>query len=280
MTARVSVCVPTYNSAHHVEATIRSVLDQSFVDFEVLVVDDASTDGTADVLGKFDDPRVKVRCNSSNLGAVANWNRARDDAVGTYVKVLCGDDVLYPDCLAVQTDVLDRHPEVALVAGHRDIVDDDGRIVMRSRGLAGMRGEVAGLEAIRRIARSGTNPLGEPAAVLVRRSALERAGPFRAELPYMIDVDMWCRVIRHGSLFALDRTVCAFRLTAGSWSERLAREQGREARAFVRSLRREVPEALSAADELAGIARASSLGLGRRALYGFLALQRTARRVR
>lgn len=280
MTARVSVCLPTYDSAAHVGETVRSVLDQTFADFELVVVDDASTDGTLEVLEKFDDPRMEVRRNPSNLGAVANWNRATEDAVGAYVKVLCGDDVLYPDCLAVQVEVLDRHPGVALVAGRRDVVDDDGRVVVRNRGLAGMRGEVAGPEAVRRIARSGTNPLGEPAAVLVRRGALEAAGPFRADLPYVLDVDMWCRVLRHGSLFALDRTVCAFRLATGSWSERLAPHQGAQARAFVRSLRSEAPGALTAADEAAGVVRASGLGAGRRALYGLLALRRAARRVR
>src|SRR5205823_2087273 len=117
-----------------------------------------------------------------------------------------------------QLEAIDADAGVVLVASRRDIVDEAGAIVFRRRGLGRLSGKVPGPQALRAVVRAGTNPFGEPAAVLFRTSAFRSAGPFRADLPYVIDIDMWCRILQGGDLYACRETLCAFRLRSGSWS--------------------------------------------------------------
>src|SRR6476659_4666435 len=128
----VSVVIPSFESANHIGAAIGSVLDQTMADLEVVVVDDGSRDGTLEVVRSFRDPRVRVLANAQRIGAAGNWNRALDAARGRYVKLLCGDDVLYRHCLERQAQVLDSHPDVAMVACRRDIVGGSGRVLLRA----------------------------------------------------------------------------------------------------------------------------------------------------
>ncbi|MCH8899611.1 MAG: glycosyltransferase family 2 protein, partial [Acidobacteria bacterium] len=96
---RVSVSVPMYNGADHISECIESVLAQTYADFELVLVDDASGDGTVEVARSFDDARIRIIENSERLGAAGNWNAALHHSRGTYVKVLSHDDVIYPTCL-------------------------------------------------------------------------------------------------------------------------------------------------------------------------------------
>lgn len=263
--------IPSFESAQHIGAAIGSVLGQTMPHLEVVVVDDGSRDGTLDVVRSFRDSRVRVIEGGSRIGAAGNWNRAAQEARGYYVKLLCGDDVLYPDCLERQVDVLATRPEVAIVACKRDIVSATGRVLLRSRGLAGMSGVVDGKEAIKRTVLSGTNTLGEPAAVMVRTEVMARCGPFSGRLPYVIDLDMWLRVLTHGDLFAIDEALCAFRVLGRSWSVQLARYQSRDARVLFRRVRTQHPTVVTVWHELVGGLRAESLAAGRRTFYGIWA---------
>ena len=91
-TPTVSVCIPTYNGEQYVERTIRSVLAQTYKDFELVVRDDGSTDATLDVVQRIDDSRVRIVAGRKNVGAGANFDLAASEATGTYVKLLCQDD--------------------------------------------------------------------------------------------------------------------------------------------------------------------------------------------
>ena len=137
----VSVCIPTYNSAAFVAETIESVLAQDHPSFELVIADHGSTDETAEVVRGYEhDPRVRLVIGEPGGGAQANWNRVTDLARGEYIKLVCADDPLYAGCLSQQAAVLDENPDVVLVASKRDIVDAQGRMVMRGRGLGGLQG--------------------------------------------------------------------------------------------------------------------------------------------
>jgi glycosyltransferase involved in cell wall biosynthesis len=115
----VSVCVPAYKAERFIAATIESVLAQTTEDWELVVVDDASPDGTYDVAARYaGDGRVRVARNATNLGPVGNWNHVVAQARGRYVKLLCSDDLLYPR-LARQASALDAHPEAGMAASRR-----------------------------------------------------------------------------------------------------------------------------------------------------------------
>jgi glycosyltransferase involved in cell wall biosynthesis len=234
-----------------------------------VVCDDASTDGTLAIVERVADARVRIVRSAENLGAARNWDRAVGEARGAYVKLLCQDDTLRPTCLERQAAALDAAADgtVALVACRRDLIDDHDRVVMRDRGLRHVEGRIAGREMIRRIARSGTNPVGEPSATLARRDVLSRSGGFDPSERYMIDVDMWTRLLAGGDLHYIPESLCTFRLASTSWSARLARDQARQARHFVRKLRSRHPDVVGPVDVARGLVAATVLGWGRRLLY-------------
>jgi glycosyltransferase involved in cell wall biosynthesis len=272
VTPTVSVCIPAYNSERHLAATIDSVLCQSLTDLELIIVDDCSSDKSAAIARRFTDPRIRLFVNATNVGAAANWNRACTLASGNYVKLLCGDDIMYPTCLERQVAAYEAGASIALVASRRDIIDDNGRTLLRRRGLAGMSTVVSGEVAVRRAVRSGTNPFGEPVCVLMRKDLLQQAGPFRAFTQYMMDLDMWCRLLSSGDLYAIDEPLAAFRVQDRSWSHAVANNQSVHAHALFFEMRRDRPDLISGWDVLAGALRASSLCVARRTGYRLLEL--------
>lgn len=116
-TPLVSVLIPTYNRAGLTMEAVRSVLSQSLQDFEIIVADNCSDDGSAEQLAEFcrGDARIRFLCNSTNLGPVGNWRVCLEAASGRYIKWLWSDDLLDPECLQRCTDVLENHPAAAFV---------------------------------------------------------------------------------------------------------------------------------------------------------------------
>lgn len=266
-TPTISVCVPTYNGAQYVERTIGSVLAQTFADFELVVRDDGSTDETLELVQRIDDSRVRIVAGRERAGAGANFALAVAEACGTYVKLLCQDDVLYPECLERQLAAIRAEPEVVMVSCHRDIVDDHDRVVYRGRGWRGVSGVLDGGRVMRATVRAGTNILGEPSAVLCDRRAFEAAGGFDTSCAYMIDLEAWMRLLERGSLHYLPDSLCTFRVSQHSWSAQLRRSQAREARELLRTLRARHPEAVTRADLAVGLTKPTLLSVARRGVF-------------
>jgi len=113
---KVSILIPVFNRHEYIAQCIQSALDQTFTDFEVVIVDNASDDGTWEICQQFAaaDKRVRIFRNESNIGPVRNWRRCAQEAKGEYSKILFSDDCLEPDCLREMVPRLDDM-EVALV---------------------------------------------------------------------------------------------------------------------------------------------------------------------
>jgi len=229
----VSVCMPVYRSERYIGAAIRSVLEQTFTDWELIVVDDCSPDRTFDIVRSFDDSRMRVSRNARNLGPEGNWNRVLAQATGRYIKLLPGDDTLYPSCLERQVRVLSEQggEDIALVSCARDVIDRNGRKVLTAR-VPG-HGRIGGAQLIRRNVRYGTNIIGEPGAVLFRADIARRIGGFDASLGYVIDLDYWLRLLRHGDGYIIPDALCTFRLSGENWSVELGRARRRHFLQFV-----------------------------------------------
>jgi glycosyltransferase involved in cell wall biosynthesis len=269
MTPTVSVCVPTYNGAAFLAETLESVLGQTYDDFELVVVDDASTDATLDIARKLVDARVRVVVNDERLGASANFARAVSLAQGKYVKLLCQDDTLYPECLGRQVAAMEAGAahDVVLVGCKRDIIDEHGRVIYGSRGWRTASGVVDGAAAIRAVVRAGTNLIGEPSSTLCRRDVFEKAGGYASDRQYMIDLDAWVRMLDLGRLSYVAEPLCTFRVSRHSWSARLARDQARQARAELRSIQAAHSANVTRADLFVGIARSIVYAWARRAVF-------------
>lgn len=109
--------MPTYNVAPYVKEAVESVLRQSYADFELLVIDDCSTDGTLDVVRVIDDPRIRIVQNERNLGLADNLNRGLSLIDTELVARMDGDDIAEPHWLKSEVDYLDAHPEVGICGG-------------------------------------------------------------------------------------------------------------------------------------------------------------------
>src|SRR5712664_3536185 len=111
----LSVLMPAYNAERFIESTVKSVLGQTFENFEFLVVDDCSIDSTAQILSNIKDPRVRVLRNEKNLGIVGSLNRAALEARGHYIARIDADDLCFPTRFAKQIHFLDRNPDIRLL---------------------------------------------------------------------------------------------------------------------------------------------------------------------
>ncbi len=271
----VSVCIPVFNCEQYLRFAIESVLQQTLHDFELVVIDNHSTDATLQVAWSYGDPRVRVIENDENLGAEANWNKALGVARGRLIKILCADDLLYPSCLEKQAGVLSdpRNAGVALVTCRRDVIDGNGRVLMQ-RGLSNYHGRMAGLELIRKSIRAGTNLVGEPAAVMLRRDLLDGSSRFDGANPYVIDLDFWCRLLLDGDLYAIGNTLAAFRVSSGSWSVEVGRNQSRDFCRFINKIAAQPAYRLTPVDKGLGKTRAVINGILRQIFYRVALRQR------
>src|SRR5580704_15894010 len=127
----ISVLMPAYNTERYILQSVQSVLGQTFEDFELLVIDDCSTDATAKILSSIDDRRLRVLRNERNLGVVGSLNHGMGQARGRYIARIDADDLCLPTRFAKQKTYLDLHPDVVMVGTEMSVLD--GGQVRRSR---------------------------------------------------------------------------------------------------------------------------------------------------
>ncbi len=123
----LSVVMSTYNRAHLLKETVESVLNQSFSNFEFIIIDDCSTDNTAGILRSFNDERIKVLTNSQNKGCTFNYHIAHNLAKGKYVAHIDDDDMCFPNRFEKQLDVLKRNSEISLLGTFVETFGENAR---------------------------------------------------------------------------------------------------------------------------------------------------------
>ncbi|HWZ16329.1 MAG TPA: glycosyltransferase family 2 protein [Mucilaginibacter sp.] len=204
---KVSVLIPLYNCRNYIEEAIESVLNQTFKNFELIIVDNCSTDDSYELIQKYkEDHRVKIFQNETNIGMARNWNQCLLYAGGDYIKFLCADDYFRPDLLAVYVNVMDENSTVSLVTSRR-VVLYGKKEEMIDIYFVGLK---SGKEVYNDTILNYINPIGEPTTVMFRRKHLY-AGMFNADLHWMTDIDYWLRLCREGDVYFLENTYCVFR---------------------------------------------------------------------
>jgi glycosyltransferase involved in cell wall biosynthesis len=264
----VSIVIPCYQNVRFIERTIDSALAQTYSDFELLIADHGSTDGTWEAVQRYAaDPRVRLMQTEPGGGAERNWNRVTEAARGEYIKLLCGDDLIYTECVSKQVEALQANPSAGVCAVQRDLIDISDGVLLSGRGLMGLHGVEPGPIAIRAIVRAGTNLLGEPGCVLVKAEVLRKVGYWSATYPYLIDQYTYMRMLELTDLVVVEETLAAFRVSNTQWSVHLATEQGSQAGAVHRHFREDLPEVISKWDERIGTVRAFRTAWARRTAY-------------
>ncbi|MFT4246116.1 MAG: glycosyltransferase [Micrococcaceae bacterium] len=275
MTPKVSVVLPCYNNADFIEQTLASILNQSYEDYEVIVADHSSTDGSAEILNKYaDHDKVTVLSPTERSGgALRNWNRVSKVATGKYLKLVCGDDMLARDILVKQVKAFEENPEVAVVSCTRNIITSDGKVLIQNRGLPGTSGLIPGKIAMRKTVLAGTNIFGEPAAVLLKRELLAKVGYWNDNNEYYIDAGTYVKLLVHGDLYAIQEPLASFRLSDAQWSVKLAKQQAAQAANFHREVEKLTPDTITKMDIIRGDSVARAQAMARRAVYLWLTKQ-------
>ncbi|HEX8136033.1 MAG TPA: glycosyltransferase [Pyrinomonadaceae bacterium] len=211
--AEVSVCIPTYNGSSYVGEAISSVLAQSFTDFELIVVDDSSTDGTDAVISSFQDERLKQFKNRNRLGLVGNWNKCLELARGAYVCLFHQDDIMLRENLERKVRLLREHPNVGLVYSKVEQVDGEGRLIEGYKvwDESNPREDCVqhGLDYFATLF-SGENIICCP-SVVTRRECYDKLGHFDSRLPFTADWEMWLRIATHYDVAYLAEPLIRYR---------------------------------------------------------------------
>jgi len=209
----VSVCIPTYNNGPFIVETLQSIINQSCKDLEIIVVDDCSTDDTMEKVTSVQDVRIKVYKNDRNLGMHGNWQRSLDLASGHYIKLVCGDDLLSPQCIEKQLSAFAAkgNEDLVLVGCKRSIIMEDGKESFGSFYKL-FPGKYTGRAALRLCAIFGTNLIGEPMTVLFKGDVFREQKIRLGSNNYMIDLDLYSRLLKYGKLLMLPEKLASFRI--------------------------------------------------------------------
>jgi glycosyltransferase involved in cell wall biosynthesis len=221
----VTVCIPTYNRARLLRECIGSVLAQTFEDFDLVVADNASEDGTEAVVASFGDDRIQYARAPRNLGAHANWERCLQLARGQFVVLLSDDDLMWPDNLEAKLATLRAHPRVGLVHSKYDVLDEEGRVVhANSTWGHGPEREVDAVEPGHEVLAAmllGSN-IVNASSVVFRRACYERLHGFTTRLRLAYDWEYWMRIAVYYDIAFLARPLIGWRVHMASQTSQRA----------------------------------------------------------
>src|SRR3989344_2183131 len=122
---RVSVIMPVYNGEKYIADSVQSVLAQTFTDFELIIINDSSTDKTLEVLRRFKDARISIQTNEKNIGSGASRTNAINASTAEYIAILDADDLAFPTRFEKQVAFMDAHPDFGMLATWVRIIDKE-----------------------------------------------------------------------------------------------------------------------------------------------------------
>lgn len=215
----VTVCIPTYNRASLLKETIESVLLQTFHDFTLLIVDNASEDATEAVVGSFDDSRINYVRNAQNIGLRGNWNRCLTLARGQYISILPDDDLMMPENLEAKIGVLNSHAQVGLVHSKFHAIDGAGKIIRYNTNWGhGPDRESDAIESGQDVLKEmllTCNLINVP-TIIFRRACYEKLGGFTDRLSLTLDWEYWMRIAVYYDIAFLASPLIKWRIHSGS----------------------------------------------------------------
>jgi glycosyltransferase involved in cell wall biosynthesis len=206
----ISVVLPAFNCEAYLGKAIRSVLEQTFTDFELIIINDGSTDNTEFVILSFPDPRIVYLKNPANRGLIYTLNRAIEVAQGNYIARMDADDICLPERLAKQKEFLDKHPEMAVVATTIDYINEKEE----KTGSWERDRKIISPEQIRR-KMPFENCIAHPTIMI--RSGIMKTYKYKSYQENIEDYDLWLRLLNRGLAIAkINEPLVLYRLHSDS----------------------------------------------------------------
>ncbi|MFB2772958.1 glycosyltransferase [Pelatocladus sp. BLCC-F211] len=213
---KISIVIPAYNSEKTIKYAIESVLKQTLNDFELIIINDGSTDSTLEVISQFKDPRIKV-FSFENAGGNVSRNRGLERATAEFVSFLDADDIWTSDKLESQLHALKENPQAAVAYSWTDYIDEQGKLLFSGTHITA-NGNVYEQLIVSNFLENGSNPL-------ISREALVQLDGFDEDLTAAQDWDMWLRLAQNFDFIAVPRVQILYRISANSLSTNLARQE-------------------------------------------------------
>jgi glycosyltransferase involved in cell wall biosynthesis len=227
--ALVSICIPTYNGAPFITEAMDSAIAQTYPNLEIVVSDDASTDGTLDIIETY-----KTKTNipiyiyhHQPKGIGANWNHCIKHAKGDYIKFLFQDDVLALTCVEKMVNILEDYPNLGLVASKREFIventmktdainewietfgDLQNHLNLPKSEINTLDHSIFGLQLFYG---SPLNKIGEPSVVMFRKSLIDEVGYLNEDLKQILDYEYWYRILKKYPIAIINKPLVKFRL--------------------------------------------------------------------
>lgn len=242
MPPKISVLLPIYRGEPYLRQTLDALLGQTFGDFEIVVVNDASPDASRQVIATYTDRRIRLLDNPVNLGQTGSLQLALEQAQGEYLARQDQDDICLPERFAQQVAFLDCHPEVGVLGTNYGVIDQHGRLLMDT--VVDYPPETLAEMAWRLL---WTDRLVD-SSVMFRRTAAAQVGGYDLRHRYAQDYDLWVRLSFVTGVARLPNTLLHLRIHNASASSRYAEAQDLEVVAIIQSaLSRVLSEPVSAA---------------------------------
>jgi len=225
----VSICIPTYNGSQYLRECLDSVLTQSFSNYQVIIVDDQSSDNTWEILTQYasQDDRIQLFKNEHNLGLVGNWNRCIKLSDGEWIKFVFQDDIIRPDCLELMLET--AHIDMPFVLCRRDFffhseIDDATKKyymnIPRLDELFSGADLISQNQICHAVLTDVRNFFGEPTSTLIHRSVFQRFGLFNPAMVQLCDLEYWIRVSINTGIKYIRDPLVKFRVHPSSTSSK------------------------------------------------------------
>lgn len=204
----ISVVIPLYNKEKQIACTLQSVFEQTFQNFEIVIVDDGSTDNSVEEVEKFDDSRIRL-IHQTNAGVSAARNRGIEEASGELIAFLDADDVWMPEYLATQYGLYQKYPECSVYACNYEFRDSEGKVTPTIIRKLPFEGEDGILSNYFEVARCSHPPLWT-SAVVVKKSAIQAIGGFPLGIKSGEDLLTWARLAVSGTIAYSIKSLAVF----------------------------------------------------------------------
>lgn len=205
----ISICVTNYNYERFIKETLDSVLSQTYKNFEVIIIDNASTDSSMDIIKSYNDPRIKVFQNEENIGLYQNLNKCMEKASGELICLLHTDDVYTPNFLEEVVKAYNEYPEHKFfITGVYFWHSQNNKKFPWHPYKSG--GVISQTEALIRLAFE--NNIGNGLNVVMHRDALEKVGNFSNKYRYAADAELWLRMVEEYEFVYIPKLLTYYRI--------------------------------------------------------------------
>ncbi len=191
----ISVILPVFNGMAYLALSVESVLKQELKNFEFLIIDDVSNDGSYEYLKSLKDDRIKLFRNETNKGLFYNLNFLISQSVSSLIKLWAQDDIMYPHCLTCFAAFHNKYPNIGFSYSGRTIIDEQGKIKKNNK--EDITPEIISTVLHARIAYYTGSIAGNIANVCINKNALDKVGLFKEKMKISADFDMWVRLAEH-----------------------------------------------------------------------------------